>query len=57
MKWLKPKPSKQAIALLAAIAVGVVAATVGIFLQQQAAYARASATLAQKQQERSRPAG
>lgn len=52
MKWLKPRPSKKAIVLLAAVAVGEVAATTAVFLQQQAAYARASATLAQKQRER-----
>jgi Tfp pilus assembly protein PilO len=52
MKWLRPKPSKKAIVLLATVAIGEVAATTGIFLQQQAAYARASATLAQKEQER-----
>lgn len=52
MKWLRPKPSKKAIALLAAVAIGEVVATAGVFLQQQAAFARASQTLARKEQER-----
>jgi Tfp pilus assembly protein PilO len=52
MTWLRPKPSKKAIIFLSALAVGLVAATTGIFLQQQAAYARASAVLEQKEQER-----
>jgi Tfp pilus assembly protein PilO len=52
MKWLRPKPSKKAIILLATVAVGEIAATSGIFLQQQAAYARANAVLEQKEQER-----
>lgn len=52
MQWLRPRPSKKAIVLLATVAIGEIAATTGIFLQQQAAYARASATLAAKEQER-----
>lgn len=52
MKWLRPRPSKKAIALLATVAIGEIAATTGIFLQQQAAYARASETLAQRERER-----
>jgi len=51
MKWLRPRPSKKAIALLAAVAIGEIAATAVVFLQQQAAYARASTTLEQKEQE------
>jgi Tfp pilus assembly protein PilO len=52
MKWLRPRPSKKAIALLAAVAISEIAATAVVFLQQQAAYARASTTLEQKEKER-----
>jgi Tfp pilus assembly protein PilO len=49
MTWLKPKPSKKAIAALAAVVAGQVGVGAVIFVQQQAALARATRELNQKQ--------
>jgi Tfp pilus assembly protein PilO len=48
MKWLKPKPSKKAIAALAAVVVGQVGVGTVLFVQQQAALVRATGELNQK---------
>jgi Tfp pilus assembly protein PilO len=48
MKWLKPKPSKKAIAVLAVVVLGQVGVGVVLFVQQQAALARATGVLDQK---------
>jgi Tfp pilus assembly protein PilO len=45
MKWLKPRPSKKAIAALAAVVLGQVGVGAVLFVQQQAALARATGVL------------
>lgn len=48
MKWLKPRPSKKAIAGLAAVVLGQVGIGAVLFVQQQAALARETGVLNQK---------
>jgi len=52
MKWLRPKPSKKAIAALAAVVAAEVAAGAGLFIQQRAALARATVVLEDRKAQR-----